>query len=164
MNPLVRAVLRGVLKDLLTTPKGWLISGCTLALTGGVCFLVISPRQRGGVNPLASQSRTSRETGHPLDLKQKIAEDVWKLQLAKGQSLYQIQQSDKKPGPPLTIRADIRPGKRDDELSIGLEIKGQAGELYSGKVFKNGRPLPPPVLEIIDRNDTLLFSESLEYG
>ncbi len=65
-------------------------------------------------------------------------------------------------GPPLIVRADVRPrGIRN--ISIGLSILGQAGERYS-RVTKNGKHMPAPTLKIVDESGKILSSGKFEYG
>lgn len=88
--------------------------------------------------------------------------DKWVLDLAKGQSVSSIKDSESKPGVPLLIKTDVQIKGR--EVSIGLVIEGQAGEKYAGGAKKNGRWEPPPSFKIVDSAGKTLASGSFKYG
>ena len=88
--------------------------------------------------------------------------DKWVLDLAKGQSLSTIKGSDRKPGPPLLIKTDVRIGRQD--VSIGLVVEGQAGEKYAGGAKKNRRWRPPPRFKIVDEAGKTLTNGAFKYG
>jgi hypothetical protein len=65
-------------------------------------------------------------------------------------------------GPPLLVKPSVH--KKKNVVSVGLSIIGKSGEHYQSKVTKNGRPLPPPKLKIIDQSGKILASGKFEYG
>jgi hypothetical protein len=91
------------------------------------------------------------------------AGNTWTLDLIKGQPLSRIHNSDKKPGPPLIIRTNIRK-INNSQLSIGITVEGQAGEKYIGGVIKNGMLEPEPQFIIVDEKGRILGGGIFEYG
>ncbi|MHC4566828.1 MAG: hypothetical protein ACYTE3_13870 [Planctomycetota bacterium] len=88
--------------------------------------------------------------------------DKWVLDLAKGQSLSTIKGSDRKPGPPLLVKTDVRISRQN--VSIGLVVEGQAGEKYAGGAKKNRRWRPPPRFEIVNEAGKTLTNGAFKYG
>ena len=88
--------------------------------------------------------------------------DKWALELIKGQPVSSFADSSAKPGPPLLVKTDVQISGRD--VSIGLIVQGQAGELYVPGVQKNGQWLPEPGLKIVDEADKILATGKFKYG
>ena len=88
--------------------------------------------------------------------------DKWVLDLAKGQALSGLKSNKAKAGPPLVVKTDVQTG--GFEVSIGLVVKGQAGEKYVGGVKKNEQLQPPPRFKIIDKAGKVLTTGAFEYG
>lgn len=88
--------------------------------------------------------------------------DKWTLELIKGQPVSSFTDSNAKPGPPLVVKTDVQISGRD--VSIGLIVQGQAGELYVPGVQKNGQWLPEPGLKIIDEAGKILATGKFKYG
>lgn len=88
--------------------------------------------------------------------------DKWILVLTKGQSPSGLKDSNAKPGPPLLVKTDVQISGRD--VSIGLNIEGQAGEKYAGGVQKNGQWQPAPAFNIVSEAGKVLTSGRFKYG
>ncbi len=86
--------------------------------------------------------------------------DDWYLALAGVPP--QARDSGKKPGAPLSVKADVQ--GYGQSVSIGLIIEGQAGEVYGPGAAKNGRKRPAPKFTVFDEAGTVLGSGSFEYG
>jgi hypothetical protein len=67
-----------------------------------------------------------------------------------------------KVGPPLTVKTDV--ATKDEGVSIGLSIFGQAGERYNPGVQKNGQRQPAPELKIVDEAGKVLATGNFAYG
>jgi hypothetical protein len=67
-----------------------------------------------------------------------------------------------KVGPPLTVKTDV--AAKDEGVSIGLLIFGQAGERYNPGVQKNGERQPAPALKIVDEAGKVLATGNFAYG
>lgn len=88
--------------------------------------------------------------------------DKWTLDLIKGQPVSSFADSSAKPGPPLLVKTDVQISGRD--VSIGLIVQGQAGELYVPGVQKNGQWQPEPGLKVIDEAGKILATGKFKYG
>lgn len=88
--------------------------------------------------------------------------DKWTLELIKGQPVSSFADSSAKPGPPLVVKTDVRISGRD--VSIGLILQGQAGELYVPGVQKNGQWQPEPGLKVVDETGRILATGKFKYG
>lgn len=86
--------------------------------------------------------------------------DDWYLALAGVPP--QARDSGKKPGAPLSVKADVQ--GHGQSISIGLIIEGHAGEVYGPGAAKNGRKRPAPKFTVFDETGTVLGSGSFEYG
>ena len=65
-------------------------------------------------------------------------------------------------GPSFEIRTDVI--RRNQTVSIGLSLVGQAGEHYSPEVLTHNGPLPAPKVTIVDESAQVLASGIFEYG
>lgn len=86
--------------------------------------------------------------------------DNWTLGLAGVPP--QAYEDGKKPGVPLSVKADVKGYGRN--ISIGLIIEGHAGEVYEPGAAKNGRRMPAPTFKVIDESGAVVGSGSFEYG
>lgn len=89
--------------------------------------------------------------------------DKWTLELVKGQPLSRINNSNKKPGPPLLVKTNVRK-INNQKYSIGITVEGQAGEKYIAGAIKNGKREPEPQFIIIDEKSRILARGKFEYG
>ena len=83
--------------------------------------------------------------------------------LIKGQPLSRIHKSNKKPGPPLLVRTNVRKIS-NSQLSIGITVEGQAGEKYISGAKKNGKQEPEPRFIIVNEKARILGGGKFEYG
>jgi len=67
-----------------------------------------------------------------------------------------------KVGTPLQIKTTAQ--RRDDTISIGLELEGQAGERYRADVRKNSRRGPAPLFRLVDEAGNVIEQGRFEYG
>jgi len=87
----------------------------------------------------------------------------WNLDLVKGQQFSSVSSNDKKPGQPLLLSTNTMK-INDRQISIGIEVKGQAGEKYIGGAVKNGKLEPEPQFVIVDERARILGGGKFEYG
>jgi hypothetical protein len=87
----------------------------------------------------------------------------WTLDLIRGQPLSRISKSNKKAGPPLLVRTNVRKIS-NDQYSIGITVEGQAGEKYIGGAVKNGKREPEPEFIILNEESRILNKGKFEYG
>ena len=88
--------------------------------------------------------------------------DKWTLGLAGLPPLAGPGEGNTKPGPPLLVKADVY--SRSRSISIGLTIRGQAGEVYQPGAAKNGRRAASPRFRILDEAGKVVGSGQFEYG
>lgn len=86
--------------------------------------------------------------------------DNWRLGL-KGIP-PQLPEGCTKAGTPLIVKADVLGAGQN--VSIGLIIEGQAGEVYEPGAARNGRRMPAPMFKVFDESGKVLGSGSFEYG
>jgi len=65
-------------------------------------------------------------------------------------------------GPPFQIKTTAR--QSSNTVSIGFDLQGQAGELYSPGVKRNGRMVTAPGFTIVDKSGNVLASGRFKYG
>ena len=65
-------------------------------------------------------------------------------------------------GEPITMKAPV--SQENEYASIGCSIAGVAGEEYFPAAYKDGLPLSPPSLEIVDEAGKVLGSGQLAFG
>ncbi|MGD8500269.1 MAG: hypothetical protein PVJ86_06460 [Phycisphaerales bacterium] len=112
---------------------------------------------------LLSSSRSSRrKLGLPSLSTTDENGNKWVLDPVKGQSVSRFKDSSAKPGPPLLAKADVQ--TRGRVVSIGLVVKGQAGEAYQPGIIRNGSRVPAPEFKIIDESGKVVGSGRFEYG
>lgn len=88
--------------------------------------------------------------------------DQWTLILTGIPSLYGSEGGNVRPGPPLLVKADVY--SRSRAISIGLTIRGQAGETYRPGAAKNGYRVASPRFRILDEAGKVVGSGQFEYG
>jgi hypothetical protein len=124
-----------------------------------------SPASKSAPVPVpALASEPSAEAGQQFSFASLVATDAnggnWTLGLA-GVAPH-VRENGKKPGTPLSVRADVQgDGPR---ISIGLIIEGAAGELYQPYALNNGRIMSAPTFNVIDEAGAIIGSGSFEYG
>lgn len=64
-------------------------------------------------------------------------------------------------GPPFQIRTDIQ--KTGENVLIGFELEGKAGESYVPGAMKNGKTVPEPQYKIIDSSGQVAASGQFEF-
>lgn len=74
----------------------------------------------------------------------------------------EARENGKKPGVPLSVKADVQ--GYGQNISIGLIIEGQAGEVYEPGAARDGRRRPAPKFKVFDESGEVLGSGSFEYG
>jgi hypothetical protein len=85
--------------------------------------------------------------------------DVWTLQQAGGRSALTF----RKPGSPITVKTDVR-RVNSGMVTIGLVLKGRAGETYRPTIKKNNGALSAPGLRIIDKQGKVVDEGTFAYG
>ncbi len=102
-----------------------------------------------------------RELGFIKLTKTDEAGDNWEIDLLRDQRLSDIRK-DMQHGEPLIATLDVQP--KDDSLSIGLNVTGQAQEKYVGGARKNGVWQDPPAVNIYNSGGKMIHSGKFEYG
>ncbi len=156
MRQIMSAIMSSFIKD-MSSRRGKVFLLC---IASGI-FIII-----GGMLLLfrgqSSSSPGLREAFSALSVTDENG-NKWNLDLVKGQRFASISKSDKKPGPPLLVSTNTMK-INDRKLSIGIEVKGQAGEKYIGGALKNGKREPEPQFKIVDEKRRVLTSGKFEYG
>jgi len=159
MKEITRAVLSSFIKDYHGLSRGAKIA---LIVSAAAIFIVIT----AVLHHFCSTSPSVTLTQKRPDLSALSMTDEkgnkWILDLARAQPFSRIRSSER-PGPPLLVKTDVRPINRFN-ISIGLEVVGQAGEKYVGAVQKNSKLQPPPQFKIVDQAGNVLTSGRFEYG
>lgn len=154
MRQIVSAIMSSFIKD-MSSRKAIVFLLCIagLIIIGGMLLLF-----RG-------QSSSSPKSGETLSALSVTDEDgnKWSLDLVKGQQFSGTSKNDRKPGPPLLVSTNTM--KIDgSRISIGIEVKGQAGEKYVGGAVKNGKLEPEPQFIIVDEKARIIDKGKFEYG
>ena len=154
MNEIASAIISSVYKD-LSSRRGKIVIICLGAASLIVILseLFVNPDRPSSLqkSTLSALSETD-ENGN-----------TWTLDLIRGQPLSRIHKSDKEPGPPLTVRTNVRKIS-NSQLSVGITVEGQAGEKYIGGAKKNGKQEPEPQFIIVDEKGRILGGGKFEYG
>ena len=154
MNEIASAIISSVYKD-LSSRRGKIVIICLGAASLIVILseLFVNPDRPSSLqkSTLSALSETD-ENGNE-----------WTLDLIRGQPLSRIHKSDKEPGPPLTVRTNVRKIS-NSQLSVGITVEGQAGEKYIGGAKKNGKQEPEPQFIIVDEKGRILGGGKFEYG
>lgn len=157
MNSILRAVLLSFFKDMSTRTK-ILLAGLAPVLIVLLGILVFRNRDHAPPSALpqgiASLSPLSITDANGL---------TWSLEPVRGQPISLINESGKKPGPPLVIKTNTIK-INEQTISIGLVIEGQAGEKYIAGVMKGDSREPQPIFRIFDEKGRTLATGRFEYG
>jgi hypothetical protein len=86
----------------------------------------------------------------------------WSLD-STGGGMVSTEPEGPKAGPPILVAANVQ-RVADREVSIGLVLQGQAGEQYRPVVKKNGTPVTPPRLRILNEAGQVVTQGSFQYG
>lgn len=65
-------------------------------------------------------------------------------------------------GPPLLVKTTAE--QQGNNIMIGVDLEGQAGEIYGAQITRNSRPLPPPRFRLVDESGKVLASGEFKYG
>lgn len=156
MRQIISAILSSFIKD-LSSRRAKIFLFC---IATGIIILIV-----GMLLLFRGQSSASprlRETLSALSVTDENG-NKWKLDLVKGQQFSRTSNNDKKPGPPLLVSTNTK--KIDNSrISIGIEVKGQAGEKYIGGAVKNGKIEPEPQFVIVDEKARIIYKGKFEYG
>lgn len=156
MRQIISAIMSSFIKD-LSSRKAKVFLFC---LAAGIIILIAGILLLFRGQP--SSSPKLRETLSALSVTDENG-DKWILDLVKGQQFSGVNMNDRKPGPPLLVSTNIM--KIDNRrLSVGIEVKGQAGERYIVGALKNGKREPEPQFIIIDEKARILAKGKFEYG
>lgn len=90
------------------------------------------------------------------------AGNQWTVELLEGQPRFFYSSKKLKPGPPLLVSTSVE--FKGAEAFIGLEVKGQAGEKYSGGALKNGKQVEAPKFDIVNEGGKILAKGQFKYG
>ena len=156
MRQIVSAIMSSFIKD-MSSRRAKVFLFC---IATGIIILI-----GGMVLLFRGQSLSSpgpRETLSALSVTDENG-NKWNLDLVKGQQFSRTSKDDKKPGPPLLVSTNTMK-INDSRLSIGIEVKGQAGEKYIGGAVKNGKLEPEPRFMILDEKARILDKGKFEYG
>ena len=157
MKQIMSAILSSFIRDLSSRrAKVFLfcIASGIIIITGGMLLLFRgrSSSSPGGAREALSALSVTDESGNK-----------WSLDLVKGQRFPDISRNSRKPGPPLLVSTNTMK-INNRQLSIGIEVKGQAGEQYIGGALKNGIREPEPLFKIVNEKRTVLATGRFEYG
>lgn len=155
MKQITLAIISSIFKDLSTRKGKILLIGIATAVLVVIVGLFWRPGR-------SSSSILQKAALSALSVTDEIG-DKWTLDLIRGQPLSRINESNKKPGPPLLVRTNARKIS-DRQFSIGITVEGQAGEKYIGGVKKNGKWEPEPQFKIVDEKARVLARGKFEYG
>jgi hypothetical protein len=155
MKEITSAIISSILKD-LSSRRGKVV---VLGLTIATLIIIMDVFWLRGKT---STSLVEQAALSPLSLTNEIG-DKWTLELVRGQPLSRISKSDRKPGPPLLVKTNVRK-INNSQFSIGITVEGQAGEKYIGGALKNGKREPEPQFVIVDEKARILAKGKFEYG
>lgn len=157
MNSILRAVLLSYFKDISTKTK-IILAGLAAALIVMLSILVF----RNGDQPPTSAVPQGIASLSPLSITDANGL-TWSLEPVRGQPLSLINESGRKPGPPLVIKTNIIK-INEQSISIGLVLEGWAGEKYIAGVMKGRSREPQPIFRILDEKGKTLATGRFEYG
>jgi hypothetical protein len=155
MKEITSAIISSILKDLSSRRGKVVVVGLAIA---ALIVIVDLFWLRGK----PSSSVIKQAALSPLSLTEENG-DKWTLELVRGQPLSRISKNNKKSGPPLLVRTNVRKIS-NSELSIGITVEGQAGEKYIGGAMKNGKREPEPQFIIVNEKGRILAKGKFEYG
>ena len=159
MKQLTSAIISSFIKDMSSRKAKVFLIGIATAIVVMIWGLSVLFR---GQSSSSSSSSELRETFSALSVTDEYG-NKWNLDLAKGQRFSGMSKSDKKAGPPLLVSTNTL-RINDRRLSIGIEVKGQAGERYVGGALKNGKREPEPQFKVVDERGRVLRTGKFEYG
>lgn len=155
MREITSAIISSIFKDLSSRRGKVVLIGLVMA-----AFIVIL--DLFWLRDRVPSSILKQKALSPLSVTDEIG-DKWILDLVKGQQFSGANMNDRKPGPPLLVSTNIM--KIDNSrLSVGIEVKGRAGERYIAGALKNGKREPEPQFIIIDEKARILAKGKFEYG
>lgn len=157
MNDILRAVLLSFFKDISTRKK--IILACL-----AVAFIILSGILlfRNGKQAPPAALPQGIATLSPLSINDANG-FTWSLEPVRGQPISLINESGKKPGPPLVLKTNTIK-INEQTVSIGLTLEGRAGEKYIAGVMKGRSREPQPIFRIIDEKGRTLTTGRFEYG
>jgi hypothetical protein len=156
MSYILRAVLLSYFRDISTKTKIILASLAAVLIVISGIFLF-----RNDDKPPAAVSQGIAKLS-PLTITDANGL-TWSLDPVRGQPLSLINQSGKKPGPPLVIKTNTVKIS-EQTISIGLSVEGRAGEKYIAGAMKGRSREPQPIFRILDEKGKTLTTGKFEYG
>jgi hypothetical protein len=129
---------------------------CTVAVVITPIIFMVRSCYHSGTRPAGYAIRPG-----PLSHKDKEG-NQWIIELLEGQPRLFYSSSKLTPGPPLAVSTSVV--FKGPDAIIGIEVKGQAGEKYSGGALKNGKQVEAPKFDIVDVGGKLLASGQFKYG
>jgi len=155
MRQIVSAIMSSFIKDM----SSWKAIVFLICIATGIIIII------GGMLLLFRGQSTTPTLRETLSVLSETDENgnKWSLDLVKGQQFSPASKNDRKPGLPLMVSTNTM--KIDgSRISIGIEVKGQAGEKYVGGAVKNGKLEPEPQFIILDEKERILTRGKFEYG
>jgi len=153
MKEITSAIISSIFKDMSSRKGKIILIGIALVI---VVIAGILLRDKGQSPTIQQATLSNLSTTDDKG-------DKWTLELVRGQPLSRINNSNKKPGPPLLVRTNARKIS-NHQFSIGITVEGQAGEKYIGGAVKNGKREPEPQFVIVDEKARILARDKFEYG
>ncbi len=153
MKEITSAIISSIFKDLSSRKGKIILIGIALVI---VVIAGILLRDKGQSPTIQQATLSNLSTTDDKG-------DKWTLELVRGQPISRINKDNKKPGPPLLVRTNVRKIS-NSQFSIGITVEGQAGEKYIGGAVKNGKREPEPQFVIVDEKARILGSGKFEYG
>jgi hypothetical protein len=106
-----------------------------------------------------------------LELTKRDSGDLWSFQMAKA-GAGTLGDFEIKPGatttfkigPPFQVRASMQRYGQNPFVTVGFELQGQGGELYTGAPKKNGKEAPEPGLRILNGAGQVVHSGQFAYS
>jgi len=106
-----------------------------------------------------------------LNLTEIEAGNRWVFEMSKG-AAGQLKDFEIKPGqsttfkigPPFQSRASMKRFGRNPDVTVDFELRGQAGEVYSGAPKRNGKEPPEPALKILNGAGQIVQSGRFAYS
>jgi len=155
MKEITSAIISSIFKDLSSRRGKIVLIGLAMAaliVMVGIFWLRGMPSSSVIRQAALSSLSLTEENG-----------DKWTLELVRGQPISRINKDNKKPGPPLLVRTNVRKIS-NSQFSVGITVEGQAGEKYIGGAVKNGKREPEPQFVIVDEKARILGGGKFEYG
>lgn len=86
----------------------------------------------------------------------------WTLNFIPGQNFKALSDSQNKPGPPLTLGADIQ--RNNNYVSVQFYLVGAAGEKYVPSALRNNYWPEPPTVIIKNSKGGIVTQQKLKFG